>query len=128
MTCQSVFQGECSYTFADHHLSLYQLQQSALKECYICVRLWPVASLQEALEAPTYTDEAADTERPVSRYQLSYGSTRSGRSSADSNKNWKLRFSVNRNGFPNIGFYGHSYSFVLQPLASKGRQRIEYGF
>jgi hypothetical protein len=118
--CQDIFQGECPHKDANHHLYLYQLQQSAFEECFICVILWravsdsrPPVPPQEVAEAPTHADLETGAERPVSKYRLSHKSSRSSANSYDISE---LLFTVERNG---IVYGGSAYTFCLQPLASK---------
>jgi hypothetical protein len=119
-TCQDIFQGECFHKDTNHHLYLYQLQQSAFEECFICVILWravsenrPPAPPQEAAEAPTHANLETGAKKPVSKYRLSH---KSSRSSANPYNISELAFTVKMNGIVNGG---SAYTFCLQPLASK---------
>jgi hypothetical protein len=119
-TCQDIFQGACPHNYVNHHLYLYQLQQSAFGECFICVILWravsesrPPAPPQEVAEAPTHANLETGAEKPVSKYRLSH---KSSRSSANPYKISELDFTVKRDGIID----GESaFTFCLQPLASK---------
>lgn len=118
-TCQDIFQGECPHKDINHHLYIYQLQQSASEECFICMVLWRAVSdrrpqeLQEAAEGPTHGNLETGAERPVSKCRLSH---KSSWMSDNPNNISELSFTVNRNGVVNGGT---SYTFCLQPLASK---------
>ena len=81
--------------------------------------LWRVVSdrrpqeLHEAAEGPTYGRLETGVERPVSKCRLSH---KSSRMSDNPDNITELSFTVNRNGVVNGGT---SYTFCLQPLASK---------
>lgn len=127
-TCQRIFKGESPPfgAWRNHHIHLYQLQQSAFEGCFICVVLWPLAfhsgpppPARKVVEAPEHASLRTGEKLPVSKYGWFLSPPEANPYNLTS-----FDFHVEEHGLMHV--VGPHYRFYLQPLASKAGTTISF--
>jgi len=106
--CHEIFRNSYPSKPSDHHFSVHELQQAALRDCYICGVLWygvsdlPPDHPKANIDAPNL--KRAPNTKPISKHDIRHRAVQG-------NEILELSFAVDRNGVDNGG---RSFTFPLQ--------------